>query len=172
MTRTGYITATAAAAGASSLWASTVVPSTPAASDPNSVELGVKFRSDVSGKIKSIRFYKPSTNTGTHTGSLWTSTGTLLGRATFTETASGWQQVNFATPIAITANTVYVASYHTSSGHYAATRAVFTTAGIDKAPLHALAGTNGVYAYGTSSAFPNASYQASNYWVDVIFAPN
>jgi PKD repeat protein len=172
MTRSAYITATAPAAGASSLWASTVVPSTPAGSDPNSVELGVRFRSDVAGQIKGIRFYKPSANTGTHTGSLWSSTGTLLGRATFTETASGWQQVNFATPIAIAANTVYVASYHTSSGFYADTRNVFTTAGIDNAPLHAPAGTNGVYAYGTSSAFPNASYQASNYWVDVVFAPN
>src|SRR5262249_62373126 len=28
------------------------------------------------------------------------------------ESRSGWQQVNFKTPVAITANTVYVASYH------------------------------------------------------------
>jgi PKD repeat protein len=172
MTRSGYITVSTVATGATSLWASTVVPSTPSAYDPNSVELGVKFQSDGSGKIKGIRFYKGSSNTGTHIGSLWSSTGTLLGQATFTETASGWQQVNFATPIAITANTVYVASYHTSSGYYAATRAVFSTAGIDNAPLHALAGTNGVYKYGTSVGFPNASYQSSNYWVDVVFAAN
>ena len=59
---------------------------------------------------------------GTHVGHLWTSTGTLLATATFTgETASGWQQVNFATPVAITANTTYVASYHAPNGHYSAT---------------------------------------------------
>ena len=79
----------------------------------------MKFRSDSSGYITGIRFYKASTNTGTHVGNLWTSTGTRLATATFTsETASGWQQVNFATPVAITANTVYVASYHTNVGHY------------------------------------------------------
>jgi PKD repeat protein len=176
MTRSAYITASAVApppVGATSLWASTVVPSTASAYDPSSVELGITFRSDVGGKIKGIRFYKGSSNTGTHIGSLWTSTGTLLGRATFTaETASGWQQVNFATPIAITANTVYVASYHASSGYYADTSGFFATKGIDNAPLHASAGANGVYKYGTSPGFPNASYQSSNYWVDVVFAPN
>ncbi len=30
----------------------------------NSVELGVKFRSDVAGRITGIRFYKADTNTG------------------------------------------------------------------------------------------------------------
>ena len=92
------------------------------AADPNAVSLGVKFRSDVNGFITGIRFYKGSANTGTHVGSLWTSGGQLLATATFTnETASGWQQANFATPVAITANTVYVASYHAPNGGYAAT---------------------------------------------------
>ena len=66
----------------------------------------MKFTSDVNGLIKGIRFYKGAANTGTHIGSLWIATGTLLAPATFTgETASGWQQVNFATPVAITADT-------------------------------------------------------------------
>jgi hypothetical protein len=52
-------------------------------------------------------------------GNLWSSTGTLLATATFTgETGSGWQQVNFATPVTISANTIYVASYHANNGHY------------------------------------------------------
>ena len=63
----------------------------------------------MNGYITGIRFYKGSGNTGTHVGHLWTSTGTLLATATFSnETASGWQQVNFATPVAITAGTTYV----------------------------------------------------------------
>ena len=108
-------------AAADTIWPSTAVPAVASQSDPNAVSLGVKFRSDVNGFITGIRFYKGSANTGTHVGSLWTSGGQLLATATFTnETASGWQQVNFATPAAITANTVYVASYHAPNGGYAA----------------------------------------------------
>ena len=95
-----------------------------------SVELGVKFRSDVAGTITGIRFYKASANTGTHVGNLWSSTGTLLATATFTnETASGWQQVAFSSPVAITADTVYVASYHAERGHYSADVNYFATPG-------------------------------------------
>ena len=146
-------------------------------SGPDSaVELGVKFRSDTAGYITGIRFYKASTNTGTHVGNLWTSTGTRLATATFTnETASGWQQVNFATPVAITANTVYVASYHTNTGHYSDDQNYFAGKGMDSPPLHALAdgvsGVNGVYAYGSSSSFPSNGWNSSNYWVDVVFQP-
>ena len=60
------------------------------APDAKAVELGVKFRSDTGGYVKSVRFYKGATNTGVHIGNLWTSTGTRLATATFTdETASG-----------------------------------------------------------------------------------
>ena len=73
----------------------------------------MKFRSDVAGYVTGVRFYKAAGNTGTHVGNLWSSTGTRLATATFTgETASGWQQVTFSPPVAIAANTVYVASYH------------------------------------------------------------
>ena len=34
------------------------------------------------------------------------------------ETASGWQEAKFAKPIAIAANTTYVASYFAPNGHY------------------------------------------------------
>jgi beta-lactam-binding protein with PASTA domain len=106
-------------------------------------------------------------------GRLWTNTGTLLATATFTnETASGWQQVAFSTPVAVTANTTYVASYHTNVGNYAVNVNYFATTGIDNAPLHALAtgvsGGNGVFIYG-ASAFPTQTFNASNYWVDVVF---
>ncbi|RPI34249.1 MAG: DUF4082 domain-containing protein, partial [Hyphomicrobiaceae bacterium] len=84
--------------------------------DGQEVELGMRFSSTVSGYISGIRFYKSAANTGTHTGSLWTNNGQLLATGTFTgESASGWQQLNFATPVAITANTNYIASYHTTT---------------------------------------------------------
>ena len=44
------------------------VPANPSANDASSVELGVKFRSDVGGSITGIRFYKGTANTGTHVG--------------------------------------------------------------------------------------------------------
>jgi len=155
------------------IWPSSATPVTPATSDASAVEVGVKFQADTSGFISGIRFYKGSSNTGPHTGDLWSSSGALLATATFSgETASGWQQVTFSSPVAITANTTYVAAYHTNSGNYAEDDNSFTAA-LNSPPLHVLAsgtsGGNGVYAYGASSTFPNQTYNAANYWVDVVF---
>jgi hypothetical protein len=128
----------------------------------SSVELGVTFHSDTNGLITGIRFYKSAGNTGTHVGNLWNSAGVLLATATFSgESASGWQQVNFSTPVAITANTNYVASYHTGVGHYSEDDNFFAASGVDNSPLHANAngssGMNGRYAYGSGSSFPNST---------------
>jgi hypothetical protein len=156
----------------STLWPDTTVPAVADSGDGQAVEVGVTFTADKSGSITGLRFYKSAANTGTHIGNLWTSTGQLLATATFTnETASGWQQVNFATPVAITAGTTYVASYHTSSGHFSATANYFTAAydgGILNVPA-----SGGVYAYG-SGGFPTSTFQSTNYWVDVVLrtAPN
>ena len=97
-------------------------------------------------------------------------------RATFTnESASGWQQVNFSSPVPITANTVYIASYHTTVGHYSADQVYFKNAGADNPPLHALqdavSSSDGIYVYGSTSAFPTSSFNSTNYWVDVAFSP-
>jgi hypothetical protein len=164
-------------AGPISIWSATSAPLTAADGDTSSTEVGVKFRSDVAAYILGLRFYKGTGNTGTHVGSLWTGTGTLLAQATFAnETATGWQQVNFASPVAIAANTTYVASYHAPVGHYAEDDNYFVTSGADSAPLHALAngvdGPNGVYVYGASVAFPTNTYNSANYWVDVVFSLN
>jgi hypothetical protein len=142
----------------------------------SSAELGVKFRSDTSGTITGVRFYKITSNTGQHTGSLWSSSGTLLATGTFTgETASGWQVLSFLTPVAINANTVYIASYHANNGNYLQAVSYFSN-GLDNPPLHALSdlsgGGNGVYRYGASTVFPNLDWSAANYWVDVLFVPD
>jgi phosphodiesterase/alkaline phosphatase D-like protein len=158
-----------------SIWSSTTVPAVLANNDAASIEVGVKFRASVNGHITGIRFYKGAGNTGTHKGNLWTATGTLLSTATFTnETASGWQQVNFTEPVAITANAVYVASYHAPVGRYSVDYSYFAPAGVDNGPLRALrdgeSGANGVYLYGPGG-FPTQTYASSNYWVDVVFVP-
>jgi hypothetical protein len=152
-----------------SIWSATSVPVVASAGADSSVELGIKFKSDAAGYITGIRFYKSSGNTGTHTGTLWSSTGKKLASATFAnETASGWQQVNFAAPVAITANTTYVASYHCTKGYYSDDQYVLASKGVDNPPLHALV-NGGVYAYGTSVLFPKQVWNGSNYWVDVVF---
>ncbi|KAF3884582.1 MULTISPECIES: N,N-dimethylformamidase beta subunit family domain-containing protein [Nostocales] len=160
-----------------SIWNSSVTPGLITTQDSNAAELGVKFRANQNGYISGIRFYKGPQNTGTHVGTLWSSGGTQLARATFSnETSSGWQQVNFATPVQITANTVYVASYHTSVGKYSKNENFFTNSGVNSSPLYALrngeSGANGVYIYRSTPTFPTNTYQASNYWVDVVFTTN
>ncbi len=149
-------------------------PAVADAGDPSSLEVGVKFTASVSGQVTGVRFYKAAANTGTHIGSLWSSSGTLLASATFTnETASGWQSVTFSSPVSVTAGTTYVAGYFDPSGHYSATSAGFNSA-FTNSPLTALANStsaNGVYAYSSASTFPTNSFGASNYWVDVLFGP-
>ena len=160
--------------GATSIWSPSAVPGTAWNPNSSSVTLGVKFRSDVTGTVTGVRFYKGSGNNGPHTGLLYSNTGTLLAQANFTgETASGWQEVTFSTPVAIAANTTYIAAYFTSTG-YAYDFGYFTQAGVDNAPLHALRsgvdGPNSVYSAGGSPQFPAFSYGDSNYWVDVVFS--
>ena len=155
-----------------SLFATSDTPSVAAGNDPSSVELGVKFVTSARGEITGLRYYKSAQDVGTHVGSLWSSTGQLLATATFTnETASGWQTVTFSQPVSISAGATYVASYH-SNGFYAATPNYFTTGhsnGVLTAPSSSASGGNGVYAYGSGSLFPTATYNSANYWVDVLY---
>jgi uncharacterized repeat protein (TIGR02543 family) len=143
------------------------------ANDGQPIEVGMKFRADVDGHVTGFRYYKPVGATGTHVGNLWSSTGVLLASQPFTgETASGWQQVALATPVAITANTTYVVSYWSPSGDYVGTNNGFA-ATVGSGYVHGLAdgtdGPNGVYGYAPASAFPTQTYLASNYWADVVF---
>ncbi|WP_376717287.1 DUF4082 domain-containing protein [Bradyrhizobium sp. 62B] len=151
-----------------SLFSSSDTPALRSNSDTSQVNLGMQFTSSVAGTITGIKYFKSANDLGTHTGSLWSSTGALLATATFTnESSSGWQTVTFSSPVSITAGTTYVASYH-SNGHYASTTSYFTTARTN-GPLTAAANINGLYTYGTGNSIPTSSYNASNYWVDVVF---
>ena len=117
-----------------------------------------------------------ATNTGTHVGTpvdrrparCWPRSPSPARRA------SGWQQVTFATPVAVTANTTYVASYFAPVGHYAAATAYFATAADDRGPLPALAERRRRRQRRLPrTAAPRRSrtstYNSENYWVDVVF---
>jgi Domain of unknown function (DUF4082)/Bacterial Ig-like domain/Bacterial Ig domain len=151
------------------LWDSAATPAVASETDTQAVEVGLRFQPAVDGHITALRFYKGPANTGTHVAHLWTAGGQLLANATFSgETASGWQQVQFSTPVPVTAGTTYVASYHAPSGGYARTTDYFLSA-YEVFPLKALSPGNGVYGYGPSATFPSSSFAAANYWVDVVF---
>jgi methionine-rich copper-binding protein CopC len=172
-----FTTASSTLSNGTTIWANTTIPATPSTNDGNALEVGLKFRSSATGLISGVRFYKGTGNAGTHVGHLWNSSGTLLGTVTFSnETASGWQQADFATPIAIAPNTSYVISYYAPTGHYASNSAYFASSATTNGALTALdntsSGGNGVYRYGAGGGFPASSYNATNYWVDVVFSAN
>src|SRR5664279_661508 len=169
----GGIVISASALGPQAAAAATAVPltifqtTTPAVladPDTNSVELGLQFRSAVAGKVTGLRFYKATTNTGTHTGSLWQG-GTRLATVTFSaETASGWQAMSFPTALPVTPGATYTVSYLAPRGRYS----VNSPYSFPKTNS-SLTAISGVYRYG--GGYPTSTYQASNYWVDVLFTP-
>ena len=100
--------------GGSTMWSDLADPDTSLSDDTNPVELGMKFRSDVSRlcipgcvSTKGPKIPEPIS------GNLWTNDGTRLASVTFmNESPSGWQQAFFASPVELLANTTYVISYY------------------------------------------------------------
>lgn len=135
-----------------------------------SYELGMKFRAQRAGNLLGIRFYKSPGEAGTHTGSIWSASGTLLTSVTFVgETTSGWQQQNLPSPLHVLADTTYVVSVNAVSFY------PFSAGGLGNSivngDLSSVAdGNNGVYA--APGIFPNSSYQSANYFRDVVYKPD
>lgn len=183
---------------ARSLWDSDPTPATAHNADGNrEVELGVRFKTEVSGYVTGVRFYKHPENSGPrpHEGSLWDSGGNELASTLFVdESACGWQTAAFPQPVPVSAGQTYVASYHTWTGYaqdhqyfeYSLLPSGLPRRGVWNPPLRApasgepredgngLEGPNGLYRYGPR-AFPDKSCppdkpcRASNYWVDIVF---
>ncbi|WP_432443342.1 DUF4082 domain-containing protein [Methylobacterium aquaticum] len=166
------LTVLAPSTGAVSLFSSSATPAATNTNDLNPVELGVQFQASSAGSVSAVKFYKGTQDTGTHTGTLWSSSGQKLATATFTnESASGWQTATFSNPVALTPGATYTASYHTNVGRYSQTADGFASA-VTNGPLTAPSAGNGVYAYGSSSLFPTNTFNKTNYWVDVVFNPS
>lgn len=141
--------------------------------EDQSVELGVRFQAAVSGTAAGVRFFSPSNADGEYVGHLWSPDGSLLATARFSQVTGGeWQEALFETPVTLSAGQVYTVSYFTSSGRYAATPRGLENTVSNGNSLTALAtaSTGGVYRYG-APGLPVASYNATNYWADVIFTP-
>ena len=146
------------------MWTTASVPTVPSNPSTVGIEVGLRFSTSTAGSVTGLRFYKDATNTGTHVGTLWNPAGTALATVTFTgETASGWQTMLFATPVAITTGQNYVVSVFDPNGRYPSDQNYFTTPLVNSP----LTGITGVF-HNTTSAFPASTYNLSNYWVDVL----
>ncbi len=133
-------------------------------------ELGTTFTSDVTGLITAVRFWKSSSENGTHIGNIWNSSGNLLTSVTFTnETASGWQAQALPSPLAIAANTTYIVSVNTTNAYYVITQSGLASQLINQ-DLRSVVGNNGVYAT-TPGQFPTNTFSNSNYFRDLYFVP-
>jgi PKD repeat protein len=163
LTRTGYITV-------SQTLFTTQVPANLNQTDNTTYELGMKFKSARAGKITHIRYWKATSESGTHVGRIWNSSGTQLAIVTFTgETASGWQEKALATPLSISANTTYMVSVNVNT-HFVL-RIETSTPSLINGDLSTLFDNfNG--AVGSSGTFPTFASGTTNYFRDVVFLPN
>ena len=148
----------AAQAATSSLWPDPITPTFPYYNNPGSIEVGLKFRTDIAGYVTGVRYFKGTGSTGTRIGRLWSLDQTKLAEVTFTnETASGWQQALFPVPVAIQPNTTYIISYYVADGNrmLAISQNFFTSSGFTNGHLYAL--RNGEVDPTASSARPGVS---------------
>ena len=150
-----------------SLMESTTTPVVSDSQDGGAVTVGLRFTSSADGLIRGLTYYRDAANTGTHIGKLWKDDRTELASVTFADSGTGWQTAMFSSPVAISAGSVYVASYYAPNGHYSANVGGFADTVVNT-PLSS-AGSGGVYFYG--NGFPNASYLGTNYYVDVLYTP-
>src|SRR5271157_90719 len=150
--------------------------------DKTNYELGTYFESSVAGQVTALRVYVgpvEAGNPGTIVGNLWNASGNNLESATFSNIAAGWNEVTLATPISISANTIYVVSANTNAGStglgaYAADsnggNGFFGSGGFSNPPLTALSGD-----FGSPGTFPTQSFPTINggtsYFRDVEFSP-
>ena len=128
--------------------------------------------------MTSIRFYKGTTSTGPYIVNLWSGDGAeRLATGTLTSSATGWVQVDFATPVVITTGTDYVASYHVPPGAgYAFNADYFGPTPYSRGQLMVVnavdtGGGNlgaGSFTYSDGSVFPTST-STSNYWVSPVF---
>lgn len=130
-------------------------------------ELGMEFQSSQPGAITAIRFYKSSSESGIHTGHIFSMNGSILASVQFkNETASGWQQQAFSTSVKISAGQKVVVSVNSGNTFFVDSQNGLART-ITSGPLSTIVGSNGLY--GDVGQFPTSSYSHSNYFRDVVF---
>ena len=140
----------------------------------NGVELGLKFQTSRSLMVTGVRVYR--VDPATVTGSLWDADGDRLATGTFAPTATtGWQDLTFSKPVAVSPGQTYIASYYSPATRYAFSYGYFRDQ-LSRGPVTALRGVtgdaNGVHCYDVAPqchSFPTRGFRDSTYWVTPIW---
>lgn len=139
-----------------------------AESEPQPVEVGIRFKTATQSLARAIRFYRASVDAAGYTIHLWNEKGEVLATATGTGNGSpGWQRVDFAEPVVLEPGKIYVASYYAASG-----RVVVEPEGLkfDVSRGLSLTGLANGGVLISNGGFPSQQ-SANNYGVDVIASP-
>jgi hypothetical protein len=132
------------------------------------INVATRFKTSAAGVVTAIRFYKGTLNIGTHTGSIWNTSGTRLATVTFrNESASGWQTATLSTPLRLTVGAEYRVSLYSTTRVYALTTNGLSAV-VTNGPISTIA-NGGASVF--STGYPNTT-SANKYWVDVIFDPD
>ena len=162
------------------IFASSQVPSTNSSNgdDGSDYTFGTVFSSSTDGNVHGIRWYFPDDLPNDHVIGLlysWTNNGAgvELARVTFKNTQSGWNQAEFASPVAVTSGTKYVAAVWTVD-RFVTSQNMFSSAAVANGDLTApqdVAGVhNGKLKAGTGSpSYPDSSVTSNGYLADVLY---
>lgn len=168
------------------LW-TTYSPTSTNATDAQEYALGVTWYTVTPGWCLGAKWRFPSTlPTGSVTAKLWRVTppdtvqanATELASATFASPTAGVvNEVRWSSPVAVTANTIYVVSIKTADRYVVSSN--FFTVTVTSGDLRAPQGNTDPLGTGTvfngklntnaGHLFPHQSFSFSNYWVDTIF---
>jgi hypothetical protein len=164
----------------------TETPSNGNEDNGTAVTVGCKYVFAVPGTVSAIRWWAPTTNTGTYTVGLYevtdTHTGTLLASAQVEAagvTGGAWNVTPITTQ-AVSADKCYVAARHATSGRFVVRADVFTSAGITNGNVTAIQdGTdapgpggallNCTYNEDAALGYPASQFGEPDYYVDLVF---
>ena len=172
---TGIAVAPSIAAGSSKhvadttgIFSDSMIPAVTADPDRVPVELGVAFAPRSTGSVTALQYYQGRRATGVKTAKLWTASGKLLAKTSFsTTTRIGWRTIKLHKPVKLTAGKKYVVSYFAPRGGYPVTERSLTHKQTRNG--FTLQAGAGVYRYGTANRVPTKTYKGSNYLVDIVY---
>lgn len=168
-----------------SLWAGVGTPAVTNASDgAPGLTLGTVVYANVDGRVRGVSWRFPDTlPSGTVTGLLYGMTalgaGDLLASAAFAAPVAGaWCTQLFAAPVAVAADDPLIVAIWTPD-RYVATSSFWDDGAVTSGDLVGVqdgtdpfglgATRNGRFNSGAAPAFPANTFNATNYWVDVLF---
>jgi hypothetical protein len=146
--------------------------------DNNPVNVGVKFNIAGGATSTGVKFYKGSGNTGTHVAHLRAvGGGSDLASATYTsETSSGWQSVDWSSPVDLNPANTYEVWVSMPVGDYSVDGEIaggsnyfeFAQFGANDDVVHIPQGQSGLYEYTSTDTDVPTNTTYNNYWVSPV----